>query len=200
MYRPKDRDVLKKLILDCYRGELYLLDIDTSLITDMSYIFNIYYNRELHSIDINKIWDNPNNDISNWDTSNVTDMSYMFSGCEFNQDISIWNVSNVTDMSYMFAGSSFSRDLSLWVLMLDRNTNLNSFNNTGKHSKLYGYINNYNDFIKTVKWDRVKSNINIVKSYIKDIFDSDDDKKRYELLKRLNSIKQLIDTDMDIKI
>ena len=69
MYRPKTKGELKELILDCYRGELYLKDIDTSPIDSMSYIFNVEHCRDEYNIDINEIWDNPNNDISKWDTS-----------------------------------------------------------------------------------------------------------------------------------
>ena len=75
---------------------------DTSLITDMSYLFN---NKTIF-----------NDDISNWDTSKVTDMSYMFEGASaFNSDLSNWNTENVTNISYMFNGASaFNSDLSSW--------------------------------------------------------------------------------------
>ena len=91
-YFPKTKeelqDILKELIKE--RGnEGDFNDIDTSKITDMSYLFD----------NIIKF----NGDISNWDVSNVTDMSCMFYWCEsFNQDISEWDVSKVSDMKYMF--------------------------------------------------------------------------------------------------
>ena len=65
-YHPKTRDELKELVdkLIKERGnDADLNDIDTSKITDMSYMF---YTSKF------------NGDISNWDVSNVKDMSYMF--------------------------------------------------------------------------------------------------------------------------
>ena len=58
---------------------------DTSLINDMSYLFN-------DKKDFNE-------DISKWNVSNVTNMKNMFDGCkEFNQPLNNWDVSNVTNM------------------------------------------------------------------------------------------------------
>ena len=58
---------------------------DTSLITDMSYLF----------LDI--AFDDP---IGSWNVSSVTNMSHMFSfTASFDQDIGSWDVSSVTDMS-----------------------------------------------------------------------------------------------------
>ncbi len=104
-YTPKDkkelRELMDKLIKE--RGnEGDFNDIDTSSITDMSYMF---FNAA-----------NFNGDISKWDTSNVTDMNSMFRLAEsFNQDISSWDTSKVTNMSYMFSiAKSFDQDISQW--------------------------------------------------------------------------------------
>ena len=74
---------------------------DTSLITNMSYLFSY--------VPIN-------GDISDWDTSNVIDMSYMFMNAyNFSQDIGDWDVSSVTDMRNMFDNAdSFDQDISDW--------------------------------------------------------------------------------------
>ena len=66
-YQPKDKEELKSLLKQLIkeRGpEGDFNDIDTSLITDMSWLF--YKCGEF------------NGDISHWNTSNVTDMQSMF--------------------------------------------------------------------------------------------------------------------------
>ena len=125
-YHPETKAVLLKL---CRNESVYLGDIDTSKITDMSKLFigndEIKYSRDFSGIEL---WDvsnvtnmshmftysSFNQDISSWDVSNVTDMSYMFYGSPFNQDISSWDVSKVTDMSHMFSFTSFNQDISSW--------------------------------------------------------------------------------------
>lgn len=91
-YHPKTKRELQDIIYQLIeeRGnEGDFNDIDTSQITNMSYLF---FDME-----------NFNGDISNWDVSNVESMSQMFRGCRsFNRDISKWDVSNVTDKSWIF--------------------------------------------------------------------------------------------------
>ena len=210
MYRPKDRDELEQLIVDCYYGKLYLNEIDVSLITDMGHIFNVEYHKD---IDINTLWDNPKNDISDWNTSNVDSMYAMFYKSKFNQDISKWDISNVIDMrgmfayskfnqdiskwdlsnvkyiNYMFAYSEFNQDISEWILSLDNSVYIKKFNKKSKHGKIYGRINSYEDFIKSVNWNSIK-----------EIMINSNNQKRYEILKRLNSIKQINDIELEISI
>ena len=89
--QPKDTEELRKIIKERLKEDRNadFNDIDTSLITDMSYLFN----REFpHNIDI-----------SGWDTSNVEDMSNMFFWAhDFNCDLSNWDVSKVKYMNNMF--------------------------------------------------------------------------------------------------
>ena len=101
-YHPKTKNELKQLVykLIIERGyNANLNDIDTSEITDMSYMFNGSYF---------------NGDISEWDVSKVEEMYCMFYGSMFNGDISKWDVSNVEDMDYMFYKSKFNGDISNW--------------------------------------------------------------------------------------
>ena len=76
--------------------------IDTSEITDMSYLFN--------GLCIGYI------KIDECDVSNVTDMDGMFMGCcELNADLSSWNTKNVRRMNRMFSNCfDFKCDLSDW--------------------------------------------------------------------------------------
>jgi surface protein len=106
-YFPETKDELKDILIELIKkrgNEGNFNDIDTSKITDMSYLFE----------EMKKF----NGDISNWDVSKVTNMHCMFIGCEeFNQDISDWDVSNVKDMEWMFYWcKSFNQDLSNWYV------------------------------------------------------------------------------------
>ena len=125
-YKPETRDELKELVerLIEERGiDADLNDIDTSKITDMSYLFwESKFKGDISKWDVSNVKDMTrmfgltrfNYDISKWDVSNVTNMSEMFAYSRFNGDISKWDVSNVTDMSEMFAYSDFKGDISKW--------------------------------------------------------------------------------------
>ena len=100
--QPKTKEQLKQLINYAFKHDIYDLNfIDTSKITDMSWLFeNVKHNF----------------DISSWDVSNVKDMSYVFQFCyDLDCDLSSWDVSNVTNMKCMFACcEKFNCDLSNW--------------------------------------------------------------------------------------
>ncbi|MDY4803375.1 BspA family leucine-rich repeat surface protein [Campylobacter sp.] len=88
-YTPKTFQELKWLVDD---ESVYLGDIDTSLITDMSRMF-IEVSREDFC------------GIESWDVSNVVNMYAMFSGQkDFYADLSSWDVSKVENMDSMFYG------------------------------------------------------------------------------------------------
>ena len=94
--------------MDAHGNEVDLNYIDTSAITDMSYLFSSQargYGRQAF-----------NGDISKWDVSKVTTMFRMFWGAtSFNQDISGWNVAKVTSMDTMFFGATlFNQNLNAW--------------------------------------------------------------------------------------
>ena len=130
--QPTTRDQLRQYCT-AYRGRLQ--EIDTSLITDMSFLFSYsefssWTNDDWNGIgtwntskvtNISYMFENRNTfnqDISNWDVSKVEQLEYIFSGCtSFNQPLGTWNTSKVTDMSAVFKGcSSFNQELENWDL------------------------------------------------------------------------------------
>lgn len=125
LYAPQSKDELENLICD---EDIYLGDIDTSAITDMSRLFSYSERKDFSGIEnwdvssvtsMNGMFYNCydfNQPLDNWDVSSVTNMSEMFSGCEnFNQPLDSWDVSSVTDMRGMFAYcTNFNQPLNNW--------------------------------------------------------------------------------------
>ncbi|MFV0948194.1 DUF285 domain-containing protein [Campylobacter jejuni] len=99
-YTPETKEELKALVED---ESIYLGDIDTSKITDMSELFKNSTRTDFSGIE-------------KWNTSRIKDMDSMFWGCEsFNADISGWNTSSVENMSCMFLGCrNFNQPLNGW--------------------------------------------------------------------------------------
>ena len=93
--QPQTKEELVDIIRDAivtYGKEVDLNFIDTSKITDMSYLFASPF-PPLFSSDYFSGYgfDNFNGNISKWDVSNVKDMSYMFlDNFEFNQPLNDW--------------------------------------------------------------------------------------------------------------
>ena len=133
LYHPSTKHELIKIIEQLVTKNGYdanLNCIDTSKITDMSFLFKniVGYNLD---VDISKwdvsnvknmnwLFDNSTNifncDISGWDVSNVIEANGMLGGCiHFNQDISNWNVSKLKSANMMFIKcTKFDQDLSKW--------------------------------------------------------------------------------------
>ncbi|KLI15536.1 BspA family leucine-rich repeat surface protein [Brachyspira hyodysenteriae] len=99
-YKPATKEELKNLV---FTDSVKLSDVDTSLITDMSYLFYKSERKDFEGIE-------------DWDTSHVDDMSFMFFwAIEFNRTLNSWNVSNVRNMSGMFqAAMKFNQPLYKW--------------------------------------------------------------------------------------
>ena len=125
-YFPKDRSELVALV----RNEsVNLGDIDTSKITDMSWLFAVMSEKSCTYIKENIAqWIDLKNCIDSagsrkdfkgidlWDTSSVETMEGMFAWQEnFNENINAWNVWRVVNMSFMFSGTViFNQPLDKW--------------------------------------------------------------------------------------
>lgn len=111
-------------------NEIKGLDLlDTSEVTDMSYMFDAgYYSAQSYRAYLNKL------DLSNFNTSNVENMSYMFQSNVMNLDLSSFNTEKVTSMEGMF--SQFSGQLNLSSFNTKKVTNMgNMFSKYGEYNK-----------------------------------------------------------------
>ena len=109
LFKPKNHEELFYATALWYNDKYEAINLfghiskwNTSLITDMSYIFKDFVRF--------------NDDLSNWDVSNVTNMSHMFCNCTiFNCVLNKWDVSNVTNACNMFFGcEKFDQNLNNW--------------------------------------------------------------------------------------
>ena len=117
-----------------FRHTIIFNNFNTSLVTDMSYMFSMSMGNRVTYLDLSNFdTSNVTNmigmfysketahdtyiesiDLSSFDTSNVTDMSNMFSGTPVkNLDLSSFNTSNVTNMQAMFNRASQLKKLDL---------------------------------------------------------------------------------------
>ena len=178
-YHPKDKDELIECIKEKIEKEglgtkdkpLNLNDIDTSEITDMSYLFDISEGK------LTKLSDNGNFDISNWDVSNVEDMQYMFWGSRFNGDLYDWDVSRVTNMKAIFNTSKFDGDISNWdvsnVENMEYMFGYSQF--TGKNGNISNWnvsrVTNMSCMFRMTKFNGNISDWKVNSIFMKNIFD-----------------------------
>ena len=103
-------------------------DINTSLVTDMSYLFNRCTG--LTSVDL-----------SSFNTANVTTMASMFRNCSSltgTLDLSNFNTANVTSMSYMFNGCSNLSTIDISSFSTNSNLGIGSmFNSCSNLETIY---------------------------------------------------------------
>ena len=104
-WQPANKDDLQNAVDEWCEGIQHYGDIqnwDTSLITNMEYLFEDKHNF--------------NDNIQNWNVEEVTSMEGMFYNARaFNQPLDGWNVINVQNMAGMFKNaSSFNQNLDSW--------------------------------------------------------------------------------------
>lgn len=152
-----------------------LWDIDTSQITDMSWVFSSTLNALKKPICL---------DLSTWNTSNVTDMHYMFAECKslIKLNLSEWDTSNVINMSNMFYNCQQLETLNLSDLDTSNvedmshmfcfckslnKLDISSFDtsNVKKMDSMFAYCQSLNDL------DTSHFNMDSIQSY-KSIFDN----------------------------
>lgn len=97
--------------------EVSLGEIDTSEVTDMSFLFS--FDERKKSCLVSSEWFNWRKNfsgIAGWDTSKVTTFEGMFYMADiFNEDINKWDTSSVTNMRAMFCGATnFNQPLDSW--------------------------------------------------------------------------------------
>ena len=125
-HKPSTKEELKNLV---FTDGIKLSCVDTSLITDMSYLFHKSERKDFEGIEY-------------WDTSNVDDMSFMFFwAIEFNHTLNNWNVSKVKNMSGMFqAAIKFNQPLYRW-----NTSNVKTMSFMFNYAKAFNQnINNWN--------------------------------------------------------
>ena len=181
-YKPQTKEELKNLV---FTDGIKLSCVDTSLITDMSYLFQKSERKDFEGIE-------------DWDVSNVEDMSYMFaymsydsfesrSKAKFNRNLNNWNVSKVKHMSFMFYYcNDFNQPLDKWDVsnvedmfrMFDNckkfNQPLNSWNvsNVTNMSGMFQVAESFNQPLD--KWDvsnvtTMRAMFNYAKAFNQDI-------------------------------
>ena len=97
--------------------EISLGEIDTSEVTDMSFLFSFDERKMSCRVSSEMFnWRKDFSGIAGWDTSRVTTFEGMFYRADnFNEDINKWNTSSVTNMVDMFEGAkSFNQPLYKW--------------------------------------------------------------------------------------
>lgn len=115
-YKPETYDELIDLVQDRYdenHESPFLLDIDTSLIEDMSGLFESF----TKTIEL---------DLSTWNTSNVETMESMFYACTHLKtlNISSFNTANLENMNYMFSYCKSLTDIDLTHLDISNVTTM----------------------------------------------------------------------------
>lgn len=150
-FTPETAQELQNLVND---ESIYLGDIDTRKIRNMSFLFFKSKRTDFSGIET---WDVSNvestfhmfvgcetfnQDISKWDTSKVEHMTYMFYGCtSFNQPLGNWDVSKVRTMNGMFYGcKNFNQDISGW-----------NVSNVEEMGFMFAYCSSFNQSLE--KWD-----------------------------------------------
>ena len=132
---------------------------DTSLITDLSFLF-FKKDQDKHP------------DIRTWDVSKVTNMQGTFSNSTFNGELNDWNVASVKDFSYCFANNiEFNQELKRWNVQ-DATTMKYMFDNAYSfNKKIEPPMVQYKDATKTFP-TQLTWNETTINDYLETIYGS----------------------------
>ena len=117
-YKPKTRDELVDLINNP-KFNSGLSQIDTSRITDMSYLFarTIPNGQNFPEKIVRRLPDSGFKGIETWDVSNTKNFDFMFHSCEnFDQILDEWNVRNTKSTHCMFEYCYKLKKIPDWYL------------------------------------------------------------------------------------
>ena len=121
-----NNEQLRKLV---FYEEISLGEIDTSEITDMSFLFSFDERKMSCLVSSERFnWRKDFSGIAGWDTSRVTTFEGMFYMADnFNEDINKCDTSSVTNMNGMFMNAThFNQNLSAWGDKLDKVKDMSS--------------------------------------------------------------------------
>ena len=126
IYRPKKKYHLKQL---CHNPKIHLSEIDTSLILDMSELFEGF---DGSSEEKSRNFDG----IETWEMDNVRNFSNMFYESNFNHPIESWSVGNAKNMAGMFSHTPFNQPLDSWDVLAMREKPKDMFLNSAFQGSL----------------------------------------------------------------
>ena len=134
--------------MDTHGNKADLNYIDTSDITDMSYLFSGHARNGYGRGEFN-------GDISEWNVGKVTNMNSMFQDATaFNGDISKWNVGKVANMNSMFQdATAFNQDISRWDVTNVRDMQGMFLRATVFIQNLDAWGNRINNAVKANRWN-----------------------------------------------